>query len=172
MSLDAAQSAQPRFASAADRLMQVAATALLLALLGCVFLGVVFRQFNRPLAWSDELAQYLLVWCGFTGWMIAARRRSHIRIEVFADRLPAGARRALEMAIQASLILFAALLLYHSAGLIRRNLDIEAISLPVSAALLYAPIPLAALATALQAGVEFLAAARGGSAAPQGDARL
>lgn len=140
--------------------MHAAAALLLLGLLTTVSLGVLFRQLNNPLAWSDELAQYLLVWTGFIGWMIAARRQSNIRITVFADRLPDTPRRALEVAIQISVMLFAGLMLYHSAGLIRRNLDIEAISLPIPAALLYAPIPIAALAIGLQAAAEMLEACR------------
>jgi TRAP-type C4-dicarboxylate transport system permease small subunit len=71
-----------------DRIVRGAAVALLLSLLVAVLLGVLSRQLNAPLAWTDELAQYLLVWTGFVGWIIAARRRSHIRITVFADKLP------------------------------------------------------------------------------------
>ena len=58
-----------------DRRVRAAAVGLLLALLVAVLLGVASRQLNAPLAWTDELAQYLLVWTGFTGWIIAARRR-------------------------------------------------------------------------------------------------
>ena len=50
-----------------DRLVRAAAVGLLLALLVAVLLGVASRQLNAPLAWTDELAQYLLVWTGFTG---------------------------------------------------------------------------------------------------------
>ena len=79
-----------------DRLVEAAAVVLLLAMLAAVFLGVVFRLVGEPLAWSDELAQYLLVWTAFIGWIIASRRRSHIRIGLIigsAQRLaPAGSR--------------------------------------------------------------------------------
>ena len=64
-----------RLLTLSDRLVRYAAVALLLTLLATVVAGVVSRQLNAPLAWTDELAQYLLVWTGFTGWIIAARRR-------------------------------------------------------------------------------------------------
>ena len=55
-----------------ERALRFAAVLLLMALLGAVVTGVISRQLNRPVIWSDEMAQYLLVWTGFVGWMIAA----------------------------------------------------------------------------------------------------
>ena len=137
-----------------DRLVRAAAVGLLLALLVAVLLGVASRQLNAPLAWTDELAQYLLVWTGFVGWIIAARRRSHIRITVFADLLPKSAGRLLEIVTQAAIILFAAILIRYSFGLIERTWDVESIALPVSSAALYVVMPLAGLALILQALAE------------------
>ncbi|MGL5117064.1 MAG: TRAP transporter small permease [Beijerinckiaceae bacterium] len=141
----------PNLPLVADRLLRIAAVALLLALLASVMTGVVSRQLNRAVPWSDEMAQHLLVWTGFTGWMIAARRGSHIRINVFIDRLPRGARLAMEIVIQLAVIVFAVQLIRWGFPLISRNWDIEWVTLPLSAALLYLPIPVAATALILQA---------------------
>ena len=89
----------------------MAAVILLLAMLAAVFLGVVFRLVGEPLAWSDELAQYLLVWTGFTGWIIASRRRSHIRIGLIVDKLKGWPRRIAEIAIQLLVAALGAILL-------------------------------------------------------------
>lgn len=148
-------------ASVLDRLVRLAAVVLLLALLAAVVTGVVSRLINRPVAWSDELAQYLLVWTGFVGWMIAARRRSHIRINVFIDLLPATVRLAFEVAIQLAVIAFALSLLHWGWPLIGRNWDIEWVSLPLTAALLYLPVPFAAAVLAGQALAEIVQALRG-----------
>lgn len=137
-----------------DRLVRAAAVLLLLSLLATVVLGVVFRQLNNPLAWSDELAQYLLVWCGFVGWIIAARRRSHIRITIFAERLPIAMQRGLEVLTQVAIILFAAILTRYSYGLIERTWDVDSIALPVSTAALYVAMPIAGIALMLQALAE------------------
>ncbi|WP_332681906.1 TRAP transporter small permease [Bosea sp. (in: a-proteobacteria)] len=141
--------------------MRASAVVLLLAMLVTVLLGVASRQVNAPLAWTDELAQYLLVWTGFIGWIIAARQRSHIRITVIAERLPAGAGRLLEIATQGAIILFAAVLIRYSFGLIERTWDVESIALPVSSAALYAVMPLAGLALILQALAEIAAVLSG-----------
>jgi TRAP-type C4-dicarboxylate transport system permease small subunit len=137
-----------------DRLVRAAAVGLLLALLVAVLLGVLSRQLNAPLAWTDELAQYLLVWTGFVGWIIAARRRSHIRITIIAERLPGAAQRVLEIATQGSIILFAAILTHYSFGLIERTWDVESIALPITSAALYVVMPLAGVALILQALAE------------------
>lgn len=144
-----------------DRLVRVAAVVLLLTLLVCVVLGVISRQLNAPLAWTDELAQYLLVWTGFVGWIIAARRRSHIRITVIADRLPRIAGQGLEIVTQLAVILFAGVLVRYSFALIERNWDVESIALPVSSAALYIVMPLAGLALILQALADIAAVVAG-----------
>lgn len=140
----------------ADRLLEGAAVVVALTMLAVVVASVAFRALGNPLAWSDELAQYLLVWLGLIGWMIASRRRSHIRIVVLLDRLPEVARRFAEVAIRLAIIAFAAVLLWQSRGLIVRNIDIEAVTLPFPSALLYVLLPLLALVLIVQATAEIV----------------
>jgi TRAP-type transport system small permease protein len=148
-------------AALADRLLRIAAVALLLGLLASVMAGVVSRQIGRPVPWSDEMAQYLLVWTGVIGWMIAARRGSHIRINVFIDLLPRGLRLLAEIAIQLAVILFAVLLIRWGWPLVDRNWDIDWVSLPLPAGLLYVPAPIAAVALIVQAAAAIVDAIRG-----------
>lgn len=139
------------FVRLSDRLVGGAAVLLLLTMLAVVFLGVVFRLFGEPLAWSDELAQYLLVWTAFSGWIIASRRRSHIRIGLIIDRLEGAPRRAAEIVIQLLVAALGVVLLVKSFGLIQRNLDVEWVSLPLSVSLVYIPIPIVGFAIIAQA---------------------
>jgi TRAP-type C4-dicarboxylate transport system permease small subunit len=150
-----------RWRDIGPRLVDGAACLLMLALLSSVTLGVLFRSLGSPLVWSDEMAQYLLVWTGFAGWMIATRNGNHIRINVFIDLLPRAARLGVEVAIQLAMLAFAGALLWYSPSVIQRNLDIEWVSLPVSAALLYIPVPIAAFALAMQAVHDLAEAVRG-----------
>lgn len=146
---------------AGDLALRVAASVLLFSLLASVVAGVVSRQLGAPLPWTDEAAQYLLVWTGFVGWILAARNRSHIRIDVFVDRLGPTARRAVEVAIQACVVALALAMLRYGPVLVERNLDVEWISVPLSAALLYVPVPIAAAAILLQALAQIVEAVRG-----------
>lgn len=140
--------------------LRVAAVMLLLALLAAVMTGVVTRQLGAPVSWSDEAAQYLLVWTGFTGWIIGARAGEHIRITVLLDRLPGAARRWAEALIQLSVAVLALGLLWWGTPLIERNWDVEWISLPLPAGLLYVPIPFAAALLIGQALLDAAAALR------------
>lgn len=140
--------------------LRVAAVLLLLALLAAVMTGVVTRQLGAPVSWSDEAAQYLLVWTGFTGWIIGARAGEHIRITVLLDRLPGAARRWAEALIQLCVAALALGLLWWGTPLIERNWDVEWISLPLPAGLLYVPIPFAAALLIGQALLDAAAALR------------
>ena len=59
-----------------------------------VLAAIVFAQFftryalNAPLAWTEELARYLLILVGFLGSVIAVRKNTHIFIEVLYHFLP------------------------------------------------------------------------------------
>jgi TRAP-type C4-dicarboxylate transport system permease small subunit len=142
-----------RLARLSDRLLATAAVLLVLAMLGAVFFGVVFRSLNRPLAWTDELGQYLLVWTGFVGWIIAGNRGSHIRVTVLVNRLRGRARQAAEIATHLLVAMLGVVLLTRCFGLIGRNLDVTWVSLPLSAALVYFPIPIAGFAVVVQSAV-------------------
>jgi TRAP-type C4-dicarboxylate transport system permease small subunit len=144
-----------------DRLVEAAAVVLLLTMLATVSLGVAFRLAGEPLAWSDELAQYLLVWTGFAGWIIASRRRSHIRIGLIVDRLKGLPRRLVEVVIQLLVAALGVVLLVKSFGLIGRNTDVEWVSLPLSVALVYIPMPIAGMALIFQAVLQAIEALRG-----------
>lgn len=134
-----------RLGAAAGQILAAAAAALLLALLLTVLLGVGARAFAHPLAWTEEAAQHLLVWTGFVGIVIAARNGSHIRIEAVLTLLPAGVRTGLAIVLHALVIVFALLLLREAPSLIERNWDVEWVSLPLPSALLYLPVPIAAV---------------------------
>lgn len=159
-----------RLKALADRGVEAAAIAVTLALLAVVALGIASRLVNDPLVWTDELARYLMVWLALLGWIIASRRRAHIRITVLIDRLPRLLRLATEVATQLALMVFGAVLAWHSLELVDRAWDVEAVSLPISSALLYALVPLAGSAIVLQAIAEIAQALRRGQPAPRPDA--
>lgn len=134
-----------------DRLLKAVAGAIVVALLATVTAGIVSRALNHPLAWTDEVSGYLMVWLACLGWMLATRQGAHIRIRVFQDKLPRLPWRATEAAILLAVALLGAVVAFYSVGLIRRNADIEALALPISAAWLYVPLLPAGVVTLIQA---------------------
>ncbi len=131
-----------------DRLLATLAGLLCVALLAVVTAGIVTRALNAPLAWTDELSGFLMVWLACTGWMMATRRNAHIRIRVFQDRLPAGAWRTTESVIQVAMVLLGSVVAWKSLHLIDVNSDVEAVTLPIATAWLYVPLVPAGLMTA------------------------
>jgi len=134
--------------------------ALVVVLLGCVALGVVTRSLGDPFIWTDELSRFLMVWLAVFGWVLASRKRIHVRIRFLQDLLPARLHQGTEVAIQLALTLFGVLVAWYSVGLVAKNHDLEATSLPISMSWIYVPMVLAGVVTAIQGALEVIQAAR------------
>ena len=130
------------------------AGALAALLTGAVMLGIVSRGFGEPLIWTDEVSRFLMIWLAVAGWLMASRRRAHIRIRFFHDLLPVRWHAGSEAAMQVALILCGILLTVFGVELVRRNLDIEAMTVPIAMAWIYLPIVLAGAVMAVQAAAE------------------
>jgi TRAP-type C4-dicarboxylate transport system permease small subunit len=139
---------------AVDKASLFVCCALVTALLGCVSLGALTRGLGEPLIWTDELSRFLMVWLAVFGWVVASRKRIHVLIRFFQDRLPGRAHKVAELAIQSAMTLFGALVAAYSVGLIGKNHDLDATTLPISMAWMYAPMVLAGAITALQGASE------------------
>jgi len=143
-------------AGAFDRTSAFVCCALVVALLTVVSLGALTRSFGEPLIWTDELSRFLMVWLAVFGWVVASRKRIHVRIRFFQDRLPARALQATELVIQFAMTLFGLLVAVYSVGLVGKNHDLDATSLPISMAWMYAPMVLGGAITALQGAVDLI----------------
>ena len=155
-----------------DSAAAIIACVLVVALLGCVALGVVTRGLGNPLIWTDELSRFLMVWLAVFGWILASRKRIHVRIRYFQDLLPARLHRAVELAIQIAVTLFGAFVFWYSFGLVAKNIDLEATSLPISMGWMYVPMVLAGLVTALQGAREVVEVVRRRRLPAPGDAAV
>ena len=139
-----------------DRALAVFGAALLVCLMTDVLLGVITRALGDPLDWTDEGARFLMVWLASTGWMIATRKRAHVRIRFFQNLLPVRLWGLVERVIQASLVLLGGVIAWFAVGLVGRNADLDATSLPISMAWIYVPlIPAGALMAAQALGQVF-----------------
>ena len=145
----------------AERAIDLLAITTFSGMFACVLAQVFFRYFlDNPLTWSDELARYLFVWCAFLGWVIAARRRSHLAITVMQSRLSARPRAVLVACTALAAMAFAIILSYYGVRITLRNADVETPSLFFTIGVVYAIVPVAALAVALHAFGDLVAAVR------------
>lgn len=151
-----------------DRGLAVLACCLLVALFCTVLLGVGTRAAGEPLIWTDEGARFLMIWLASTGWIIAGRKRAHVRIRFFQNLLPERGRRGVEAAIRVALAGFGLVIAWQAVRLVDRNMELEATSLPLSMAWFYLPLVPAGVALLLQSLAEVAEAVRGPAAREQG----
>lgn len=136
----------------AERAVDALAIAAFAAMFACVLGQVVFRYFlGSPLVWSDELARYLFVWCSFLGWIVAARRRSHLGIAVVGERLGPRGAAALRLVGALAAVAFAGVLVFYGLRIAARNLDVDTVALFFTIGAVYAIVPLAGIAVAVYA---------------------
>lgn len=140
-----------------DRAATFIACALVVALLGCVALGVITRGLGNPLIWTDELSRFLMVWLAVIGWVLASRKRIHVRIRYFQGLLPARAHATVETVFQLALTVFGILITWYGVGLVGKNHDLEATSMPIAMAWMYVPMVLAGIVTTVQGASEVIA---------------
>jgi TRAP-type C4-dicarboxylate transport system permease small subunit len=88
--------------------------------------AIVFLQFftryvlNDSLAWTEEIARYLLMWVTFIGAAVAMRRGTHIAVEFAHVFLPAAAVRVLNFVIDVLVVGFVGLLCWFAISITRR----------------------------------------------------
>jgi TRAP-type C4-dicarboxylate transport system permease small subunit len=137
----------PFLARVAARILDALAVITFTGMFLCVIVQVVLRYFfGDPLTWSDELARYLFVWCSFIGWVIAARKRSHLGIALVAERSPPRVKAAIELVGALASVAFAGVLLYYGLQITSRNADVDTVTLFFTFGVVYAIVPVAALA--------------------------
>lgn len=124
---------------------------------------VALRQADQPLFWVEELCQYLMVYLCFLGSAIAWGRREHLTVDFLPSLLGPKWRRALAIAVDAVVLVFAAWAAHASAEFALFSMRKISISLeaPVGYGYLGAPIGFAIIA--LQSLI-FMVAGRGDAA--------
>jgi TRAP-type transport system small permease protein len=128
-----------------DRIMYVVVVPLGVFFVGIVFANVLARYvFSAPILGSVEYARIAFVWATFFGASMAVRRRSHIRLEFAAERLPPQVRRVLEILLRVLLIAFLAFVAYQGWRLTGRVQRTFFPASGVSQILLYLPLPISA----------------------------
>lgn len=132
-----------------ELILGVSLAGALFALLLQVFSRYLF---SWPLAWTEELARYLFVWSVFFGASQALRRHEHIAIGLVVERLPTALRRAAAVAMHGLCIVFLAVVAVMGFRICAKVAPLPSTALEVSMAMLYLPLPLAAIAMILRFG--------------------
>lgn len=84
----------------------------LIFLVAANVLNVLWQVFTRfvlqnPSSYTEELARFLLIWVGLLGAAYGVGKNKHLAIDLVPRRLKPGARKKLEITVQALIFFFA-----------------------------------------------------------------
>jgi len=111
-----------------------------------VFAQVIFRfLIKHPLAWTEELAIYCLVWLTFLGAAYAMSLKAHIGVEFFTNLFPLKLRRFLYILATVASIAFYLIMVIQGYDLVRQSLTQLTPVLRLPMGYVYSVIPISGL---------------------------
>lgn len=119
---------------------------IFVALTIVALLQVFFRFVMRnPLTWTDEVCRYCLIWLTLLGIGVAAKRRSHISIDIICNFLPQGAKKVLGKFWNFCAIVFCAFLIKYGFDLVVLNMAQYSAGMHIQLGYIFIGVPLGAL---------------------------
>jgi TRAP-type C4-dicarboxylate transport system permease small subunit len=95
--------------------LEIAVSTILVALVTVTFSQVVFRYLlQAPLAWSEELARFLLMWMASLSAAYAFKTRSHFALKFVVDRFNPSMQRAIGTSVTLLVVGFLAVFAWQS----------------------------------------------------------
>ena len=110
--------------------LEVAVSSILVALVTVTFSQVVFRYLlQAPLAWSEELARFLLMWMASLSAAYAFKTRSHFALRFVVDRFNPSVQRAIAAFVTLLVASFLVIFAYQS---LRFTIEVRNMSAPAT----------------------------------------
>jgi TRAP-type C4-dicarboxylate transport system permease small subunit len=113
-----------------DRVLEVIAVVLMVAVTAIVVLGFTYRWAGYALVWYDEVASISLAWLTYFASALAALRGSHLGFAGFVNSLPAKWRVIATLGASAITIFFFALLTVTGYQVVQAISGLTLVSLP------------------------------------------
>ncbi|WP_282173922.1 TRAP transporter small permease [Cytobacillus firmus] len=111
-----------------------------------VFLQVLFRfVLDQPLAWTEELSRYLLVWITFLGAGYAVSVKAHPSIELLFEKANQAVRRVLLALSTVLVVFFFYQIIVNSFIFIERSMMQTSPALQLPMGMVYMVIPIASI---------------------------
>ncbi len=129
-----------------DRLFLSLAGGLSAIYLVAIALGVFYRYvLELPLAWTEELAEYLFVWSAFLAAAVSVGRGDQFVVPLLIEHLSSKARRVLRIAIDLLELGFAIVMIRFGFQMANRMMMARSPVLPIPQGVAYLVIPIAGL---------------------------
>ncbi len=122
-----------------------------------VIAGVLARYvFSAPLAWSEELSKFLMIWMVLIGMSIVTRHRENLGVTFLVERLPLWMQRIIKLANDSLVMWFLVVLAIEGLSMATRAKMQVAPSLGISMYYPLLSIPVGAALTIIQLALQML----------------
>lgn len=112
-----------------ERFLDLLTILILVAMVLIIVLQIICRVFKQPITWTEEIARYSFLVLIFFGAAQATRNKTHIRIEIFANRLKGRVGRAVKILVEVLVGAFLCMFIVGAVSSIQINPDMRAITL-------------------------------------------
>jgi len=126
-----------------------------------VFTNVVTHLFDKDIAWTTELCEFLMVWTSFLGGAAAARRGAHMTITEFLDKLGDRSRIKADLIIQFVCLIVLAMLVWYGLIIVNANWENRLTVLGWPMAFQYLALPVGAVFSLIFVSYDFLQIIKG-----------
>ncbi|WP_088007087.1 TRAP transporter small permease [Indiicoccus explosivorum] len=130
---------------------------LMTVLVVAVFMQVVFRfVIEQPLAWTEELGRYCLIWITFLGAGYAMATNSHIGVEFFVEKAAVPVRRVTYILSATACLVFFLLLVLEGYELAVSGMSQSSPVLQIPMGYIYAAIPVSGVILIINLAFQFM----------------
>ena len=121
-----------------------------------VFSSALFRQFNHPLIWADDIAKLCFAWVAFLGADVAMRKCRLVGVDFIMKKIPFLPRNIFYIA--GNLVIFGilVLLVYYGIDLSQKSWNRYFQTINVSYTLVTISFPIGACAMILTTGIKIV----------------
>jgi len=132
-------------------------------LVAAVFLQVISRYiFNRPPAWTEELARYCQVWIILLTASICIRKGSHLAVDYFSSLISRKVRKGMEILISILVVFYTAVLTVYGFRLMLVGQYQVSPAMQIKMSFVYLIFPLGGAIMCIEAVLRTIALLRGG----------
>lgn len=93
------------------------------SIIALIFSAAIFRAFNHPLVWADDIARFLFSWTAFLGADIALRHSRLVGVDMLVNKLPPKARKLTEIIVYSIMVFILIAFVYYGTQLSIKNWD-------------------------------------------------
>ncbi len=131
-----------KFTDILERIVKLIAILLLVILVCTVFFQVVRRTLTgKSFIEIEEFSIILASWCAFMTVAYSIRKKVHVRIEVFTEKLPFHLNHGLMLMIQTAIFVACVFLVRYGFQLAQKKMMVPLTVLPANSGYWYASFP-------------------------------